>query len=32
MARAMRSDPDRAGVMEKALRGKLAELTERLTS
>jgi pyruvate dehydrogenase (quinone) len=31
MARAMRSDPDRAGVMEKALRGKLAELTERLT-
>jgi len=31
MARAMRTDPERAGVIEKSLKGKLAELTERLT-
>jgi pyruvate dehydrogenase (quinone) len=32
MAMAMRHDPERTGVMEKALKGKLAELTERLKS
>ena len=31
MAKAMRHDPERGGVMEKALKGKLAEVTERLT-
>jgi pyruvate dehydrogenase (quinone) len=32
MASAMRSDPERAGVMEKALKGKLTEFTEHLKS
>jgi len=31
MALAMRSDPERSGVMEKALKGKLTEFTERLS-
>jgi pyruvate dehydrogenase (quinone) len=32
MAHAMLSDPERAGVLEKSLKGKLAEFTERLKS
>jgi hypothetical protein len=32
MAKAMAKDPERTGVMEKSLRGKLAEFTEHLKS